>query len=196
MENYIAKKRANELMELYSNFGGADYIGEPVSQIEHMCQAAQFAIDEGYDDEVILAAFLHDVGHFFTVDDSHASMNGFGTVDHEKIGAYHLDQMGFSSRLCRLIVSHVQAKRYLTFKDPNYYNKLSEASKQTLLFQGGRMIAQEAADFEKDELFETFIRMRLWDEAAKVENTPLPSLDYFKDLMIAHLELEPQLKNA
>ena len=30
---------------------------ENVSQIEHMCQSAQLAIDKGYDDEVILAAF-------------------------------------------------------------------------------------------------------------------------------------------
>ena len=47
----------DEIFSLYENYGAADYIGEPVSQIEHMCQAAQLAEAEGYDDEVILASF-------------------------------------------------------------------------------------------------------------------------------------------
>ena len=29
----------NEIFSLYESYGAADYIGEPVSQIEHMCQA-------------------------------------------------------------------------------------------------------------------------------------------------------------
>jgi len=40
----------NEIFSLYESYGAADYIGEPVSQIEHMCQAAQLAEAEGYDD--------------------------------------------------------------------------------------------------------------------------------------------------
>ena len=48
----------NEIFPLYESYGAADYIGEPVSQIEHMCQAAQLAKAEGYDDEVILACIL------------------------------------------------------------------------------------------------------------------------------------------
>src|SRR5476649_2695168 len=46
-----------ELFGLYEQHGTADYIGEPVSQIEHMSQAAQLAMAEGFDDEVVLAAF-------------------------------------------------------------------------------------------------------------------------------------------
>jgi 2-amino-1-hydroxyethylphosphonate dioxygenase (glycine-forming) len=45
----------DEVFSLYEKFGGADYIGEPVSQIEHMSQSAQLAINEGFDDEVVLA---------------------------------------------------------------------------------------------------------------------------------------------
>ena len=32
-----------EVFGLYERFGDSDYIGEPVSQIEHMSQAAQLA---------------------------------------------------------------------------------------------------------------------------------------------------------
>ncbi|MEN9953334.1 MAG: hypothetical protein RLZZ520_1602, partial [Bacteroidota bacterium] len=48
----------DQIFELYEKFGQADYIGEPVSQIEHMCQSAQLAEAAGYDDELIIAAFF------------------------------------------------------------------------------------------------------------------------------------------
>ncbi|MBC7687664.1 MAG: phosphohydrolase, partial [Aquabacterium sp.] len=32
------EQAADEVLSLYQRFGGEDYIGEPVSQIEHMCQ--------------------------------------------------------------------------------------------------------------------------------------------------------------
>lgn len=52
-----------EVFGVYEQHGMADYIGEPVSQIEHMSQTAQQAMAEGFDDEVVLAAFFHDIGH-------------------------------------------------------------------------------------------------------------------------------------
>lgn len=196
MEQQFANKRAEEIFDLYEKFGNQDYIGEPVSQLEHMCQAAQLAESEGYDEEVILAAFLHDVGHLLPIQNESKSMNGYGTLDHEKIGAYHLSSLGFSQRLCSLIASHVNAKRYLTFKYPDYFNKLSEASKQTLLFQGGVMSPKEAVAFENDPLFPLYIKMRQWDEAAKIEHQALPSLVRYKEMMIQHLAKQPLLKKV
>ncbi|MDP2147097.1 MAG: phosphohydrolase, partial [Pseudomonas sp.] len=58
-----AEQVVAEVFGLYEQHGAADYIGEPVSQIEHMSQAAQLAMAEGFDDEVVLAAFFHDIGH-------------------------------------------------------------------------------------------------------------------------------------
>ena len=58
-----AQQVVEEVFGLYRQYGTDDYIGEPVSQIEHMSQAAQLALAEGYDDEVVLAAFFHDIGH-------------------------------------------------------------------------------------------------------------------------------------
>ena len=49
----------DEVFALYENYGDEDYIGEPVSQLEHMSQAAALADEEGYEDEVVLAAFFH-----------------------------------------------------------------------------------------------------------------------------------------
>jgi phosphonate degradation associated HDIG domain protein len=178
----------NEIFDLYAKHGAEEYAGEKVSQLEHMCQAAEFAMQEGYDDEVVLAAFMHDVGHLLPIHDASESMDGYGMMDHEKVGAQYLRSVGFSERMCRLIASHVNAKRYLTWKYPDYYNQLSGASKKTLEYQGGRMEEAEAKNFEADPLFDLYIKMRRWDEAAKVEHQLLPDLDVFREKAVEHLK--------
>jgi predicted HD phosphohydrolase len=81
----------------------------------------------------------------------------------------------------------VPAKRYLTFKYPEYYNKLSDASKITLDKQGGRMNDTEARQFESDNLYLLFIKIREWDDKAKIESIPLPSLEIYKQMAYQHL---------
>jgi putative nucleotidyltransferase with HDIG domain len=159
-----------------------------------MVQAAQLAKNAGYDDEIVLAAFLHDIGHICAAAYKQKDMDGFGVMNHEKIGANFLRKRGFGERLARLVENHVSAKRYLTFKYPEYFDGLSEASKNTLVFQGGKMDVAEALSFEQDELFEEFIQMRQWDELAKEENIPLQPLQYFRQLMIDYLERQHLLR--
>jgi len=167
-----------EVFGLYERFGDSDYIGEPVSQIEHMSQSAELAMAEGFDDEVVLAAFFHDIGHICT--DSAQNMGGFGVVSHERLGADYLRRAGFSERMARLVEYHVQAKRYLTFKEPGYYERLSEASRRTLEYQGGVMTPAEAEAFEQDPLCEVSLRMRQWDELAKEMWVPVIDLQVLK----------------
>lgn len=187
MVRTMADNHTEDIMRLYEQEGDHEYAGEKISQLEHMCQAAQLAMEDGYEDDVVLAAFLHDIGHLLPTHDENESMNGFGVMDHEKVGAFYLAKMGFSNKICKLIASHVNAKRYLTSKYPDYYNQLSEASKQTLEFQGGKMHAEEASQFEQDAYFDLFIKMRKWDEAAKIQDKSLPNLDFFRKKIHKHL---------
>jgi phosphonate degradation associated HDIG domain protein len=169
-----------KVFALYERFGDSDYIGEPVSQIEHMSQAAQLAMAEGFDDEVVLAAFFHDIGHICA--EGAENMGGFGVVSHERLGADYLRRAGFSERMARLVEYHVQAKRYLTLKEPGYYERLSEASRRTLEYQGGVMTEAEAEAeaFERDPLCSVSLRMRQWDELAKEIDVPVINLDMLK----------------
>ena len=189
-----AREIADEIISLYKEHGGAEYAGEKVSQLEHMAQAAQLAEAQGYDEEVILAAFLHDIGHISEAakgDESISAsrrMDGYGIKDHEEIGAEFLREKGFSKKIARLVESHVEAKRYLTYKDPVYYANLSDASKRTLEYQGGPMTAEEATAFEQYPLFDLIIRMRNWDEQAKIEHQPLPDLGHYREMMLHHLQ--------
>jgi phosphonate degradation associated HDIG domain protein len=182
---------ANDIIDLYKKHGGNEYAGEKVTQLEHMVQAAELAKQNGSDDEMILAAFLHDIGHICAAAYTDNSMGKFGIINHERIGAQFLRKRGFTERVIRLVENHVSAKRYLTFKYPEYFDGLSEASKKTLEYQGGRMNPDEAILFEQDDLFEDFIAMRRIDEMAKEENQPMDaSLNYFRELIINHLQIQ------
>lgn len=185
---YDPQAVVKEVFSLYEKYGDEDYIGEPVSQLEHMSQAAALAKAEGFDDDVVLAAFFHDIGHLCAEAGEAESMDGMGNVDHEQIGADFLLERGFSERVANLVQGHVIAKRYLTFKYPEYYNRLSDASKTTLNFQGGVMTAEEAADFELNPDAELIIRLRYWDDMAKEMNTPVDNIDYLKGIALTHLQ--------
>ncbi|PWB33866.1 phosphohydrolase [Pseudomonas sp. NDM] len=163
---------------LYERFGTSDYIGEPVSQLEHMSQAAELAMAEGCDDEVVLAAFFHDIGHLCA--EGADNMGGYGVVSHERLGADYLREAGFSERLARLVEYHVQAKRYLTLREPGYYAQLSEASRRTLEYQGGVMSEAEADAFAADPLCALSLRIRRWDELAKERAVPVMDLSVLR----------------
>ncbi|HEY4966290.1 MAG TPA: HDIG domain-containing metalloprotein [Puia sp.] len=187
-----AARIAEEIIHLYTIHGHEEYSGEKVSQLEHMVQAAQLARSQGFDDEVVLAAFLHDIGHIAEKLSESNAMGAYGIKDHETLGAEFLSERGFSDRLIRLVASHVVAKRYLTRREDGYYDKLSEASKKTLEYQGGPLTDAEADTMEKDPLFKEIIQMRRWDEEAKLEHQPIPSLEIFKKLIFLHLVSQPE----
>jgi 2-amino-1-hydroxyethylphosphonate dioxygenase (glycine-forming) len=189
METLRAITTADEIIQLYRLHGAAEYAGERVTQLEHMVQAACLAAAQGYEEEVVLAAFLHDVGHICVTAQEQGTMDGWGIKDHEAAGAAFLEAKGFSRRLTWLVQSHVQAKRYLTWKHPHYYAQLSEASRHTLTYQGGPMDDAEGQAFEQHPDFELVIQMRYWDDEAKVEGLSATDLEPYRLMIIRHLAL-------
>lgn len=175
-----AEAAVAELFALCRLQADRDYIGEPISQLEHMTQAAELALADGADDELALAAFCHDIGHFCAPSADHISMAGLGRVGHEHVGAHWLRQRGFPDRLCGLVARHVDAKRYLCLREPGYLAGLSPASCQTLTWQGGAMSDAEADAFERNPLFNDSLQLRRWDEAAKMTGRPLLDLSDFE----------------
>ncbi len=181
------QQKVDDIFALYEKHGAEEYYGEAVTQLEHMCQSAELARTGGYDDEVILAAFFHDIGYLIHSQNKD-TMGNYGRTNHEKEAGAFLRRMGFSERVAQLAEQHVNAKRYLTYADPGYYSRLSEASKKTLEYQGGPMQEAEAKAFREDPLFDLNITMRKWDEEAKLTDQPLPDLNTYKQIAIRHLE--------
>ena len=176
------------LFDLYIKYGSYDYIGEDVSQTEHMIQAAMIAEEEKQSIEVILACFLHDIGHLIGLHHNFEKTN-YGVLNHEIIASNYLRKLGFKYPIPELVENHVKAKRYLTFKNNNYYNNLSYASKQTLKEQGGPMTKIEADIFENDTLFQLSLKMRTYDEKAKIKNMKIKSINYYFDKINKYLLL-------
>jgi predicted HD phosphohydrolase len=106
-------------------------------------------------------------------------MGHYGAVKHEVIGAEYLRSLGMPELVCTLVARHVDAKRYLTYAQPSYLAKLSDASKATLAYQGGPMSAAEAALFDQDPYKKTILLMRTWDEKAKVADWRGPGFDAY-----------------
>ncbi|WP_153799710.1 HD domain-containing protein [Foetidibacter luteolus] len=177
------QQKVEELFRLYEQHGNEEY-GEGVTQLMHMVQCALLARQEGYDDEMVLAAFFHDIGHLL---EHSEEMGLFGKKDHDKLGHDLLLQYGFSERVAKLVYSHVATKRYLTYAEPGYYEKLSGASKATLAYQGGPMSITEAAAYEKDPLLQDYIKIRYWDDLGKEEDQPVNPQDI---AMIKQLTLQ------
>lgn len=177
----------NEIMRLFELHGNEDYDGEPVSQASHMTQCAMLAMEQGWDMELILGAFLHDIGHLLRHEQATEAMGTYGVANHEGIGAAYLRARGFSERICAAVEQHVAAKRYLVATDAAYQVKLSPASVQTLQWQGGPMTAEEIRQFEQHPYFHDIIRVRLWDEDAKDRNTTLLPLSFFRNMIQEYL---------
>lgn len=178
--------RTVELIDLLESFRDAEYIGEPVSQLEHALQTAELARAARAPENEVLAALLHDLGHLCAPEDA-PRMNELGVLEHEGIGADRLADLGFRPEVTDLVRSHVAAKRYLVTTRPGYLESLSEASLGTLRHQGGPMADAERAAFDADPLRDAKLRVRSWDEQAKVEGLVVPGIRSYAEMIDAHL---------
>jgi predicted HD phosphohydrolase len=178
---------AQEILHLFRQHGHIEY-GERCTQLSHAVQAGLIAKEKGYGDELILAAFLHDIGHLYPLEfgqTAFQTMGNFGMEAHDRWGGECLRKWGFSDRIAATVKNHVAAKRYLCLADARYYDQLSEASKETLRYQGGPMTEEEARAFEKDPFFDDSIRIRLVDDEAKAEDFEVTEghWAYFRELL-------------
>jgi [1-hydroxy-2-(trimethylamino)ethyl]phosphonate dioxygenase len=135
--------------------------GESVSQLSHALQCAARARHDRADDELLVAALLHDVGHL---------VHGLA----EEPGRHHgsegaaLVRPFVPSRVSWLIDRHVVAKRYLCTVDARYLDELSPASRHSYLAQGERLALDEQLALETHPWFGDALRLRRWDDAAKI----------------------------
>ncbi|MBG6177238.1 phosphonate degradation associated HDIG domain protein [Labrenzia sp. EL_208] len=176
--------------DIFERCGDEEYLGEPVTMAEHMLQGATIAERNGLDEEIIVGALLHDIGHF-TSEFGTFSMEDTEDRFHEEAGAQVLSSY-FPSVIVDCVRHHVAAKRYLCATKPDYFKRLSEASVHSLNLQGGPMSPDEVADFEKNPNLKKIIQVRYLDEAGKQANMETPDFWHFapmvQTLVDKHLE--------
>lgn len=186
MTNEQATVVIGEVLELMQRTGGEAYFGESVSKLSHAEQCAWHAQQSGADEELTLAALLHDIGHLFDSDETIRDER-VGVVNHDEMGAQWLLMRGFSARLAFLVGGHVDAKRYLTATNTDYLKRLSPASVETLRLQGGPMTSEEAKRFASLTDLKDVLRLRSWDEMAKDDSWNGPRIESYREMMLRHL---------
>ena len=144
----------------------------------HALQCAELARDAGADEELTLACLLHDVGRF-AVDQTlvfdRVGGGRAGGRGHHEVGA-DLITPYVPERVAWLVRMHADAKRYLCSTEPGYHATLSPASQHTLTLQGGLMSLEEIARHATHPWLGDALRLRRWDDLAKVvgkETAPL-----------------------
>ncbi len=129
---------------------------EAVDELDHALQSGARAVEDGADDELVLAAALHDLAHSPMFDASAAER-------HAETARQWLTPR-FGARVGWLAGQHVAAKRYLAATDPGYGSVLTPTSALSLRAQGG---AEVDAALVAHPWWPDALRLRRYDDAAK-----------------------------
>lgn len=148
-----------------------------INQIQHALQAAWLAEQAGDPPALIAAALLHDIGHMVHELGENPAADGIDD-QHEEVGNAFLKDH-FGPDVTEPIRLHVAAKRYLCGKEADYFAKLSSDSVLSLSLQGGPMTAVEIAGFEALPYWRDAVRLRRYDEGAKVKGLVTPDVAHF-----------------
>ncbi len=166
-----------QIEELFDRPAAAKRYGEVVTIAEHMLQAAACAVAESAEPALVIAALLHDVGHLVDAESADERNRA-----HAEAGADVLVPW-FPQAVTEPVRLHIPAKRYLVAVDPSYRSELSPASVHTLGLQGGPMNDTECEAFLAESFADDALRVRRWDEAAKVDHLEVPPLQDYRALI-------------
>jgi phosphonate degradation associated HDIG domain protein len=148
-----------------------------INQRQHALQAAWLAEKTGCPDSLIVASLLHDVGHL--VHDLGDNPAEAGVDDlHEERG-YEFLAAWFGPEVTEPVRLHVAAKRYLCATEADYFSKLSRDSVLSLSLQGGPMSTAEVTAFDALPQSAAAVKLRRFDEQAKVKNLDTPDVEHF-----------------
>ena len=168
-----------DIQQLFDRHGARQYSGEPVTQLEHALQTALRAEASGADDALITASLLHDLGHL--LNDQGESPTLRGVDDTHQFFAIPFLRGLFPESVLEPIRLHVDAKRYLCATRPDYWQALSEDSKRSLTLQGGIYDTAQSEAFIMQSHAADAVKLRQWDDLAKLPACATPSLTYYLD---------------
>ncbi len=166
-----------DISHLLVTRGKEQYGGEAVSQLEHALQCAHLAELAGETPQTVAAALLHDIGHLLAPECRAADNAGRDGL-HQYVALPFLRAL-LPPAVLEPVRLHVDAKRYLCTMENGYWEALSPASKHSLELQGGAYSVEQAVQFVSQPFAHEAIRLRRYDDAAKVVGRETPAFEHF-----------------
>lgn len=182
---------ADRLLDAFLGSAARLYGGEPVTELAHSLQCAELAREAGADEDLQLACLLHDVGRFAVdpreiLDKKDQALGAQGGArGHHEVGA-DLIAPWVPARVAWLVRMHAEAKRYLCAIEPAYYDTLTPGSRFTMTLQGGAMTAEDAAGRAQHPWMADAVRLRRWDDLAKVPGKATEPIEAWAPLLRHH----------
>jgi phosphonate degradation associated HDIG domain protein len=170
----------DDIGRLFEAHGHIEYNGENVTQLEHALQAAQLAEAQGAADTLVTAALLHDLGHMLNPQGDTPTERGVD--DQHQYYAIPFLRPLFPPAVIEAIRLHVDAKRALCALEPEYHAALSQDSKRSLTLQGGIFSRAQVEAFMAKPFAADAMRVRRWDDAAKVPGQATPALKRYLEI--------------
>ncbi|PKK37619.1 hypothetical protein BWI96_03870 [Siphonobacter sp. SORGH_AS_0500] len=176
MKNFEMQATVDAILGLYESFG--ESTGEPHNILEHSILVAQLAEEEGYDDEVILAAFFHDIGYLLPNHSSN-SRRSYG-----QIGSDYLRANGFSEKVVQVVIMQTEAQRYLAWKFPErkFESPFSFPTYPEVMSE------KEAKAYEKNPYFFLSLKVNEWDVSTLNTQAVCVNLDHYRTIALRHLQ--------
>jgi phosphonate degradation associated HDIG domain protein len=172
--------KIGDIEKIFKDHGHIAYSGEGVTQLEHALQTAQRAEKDRGTDELVTAALLHDLGHLLNQQGDTPTARGID--DQHQYFAIPFLRSLFAPPVVEAIRLHVDAKRALCAIDATYYESLSEDSKRSLTLQGGVFSREETETFLAKPFAENAMKVRRWDDAAKIPGEVTPALQHYLEI--------------
>ena len=174
----------NYILNLYKTKGNTMY-DKHISQLTHSFQTMEMALRKGFDEKFQLCCFLHDIGHLL-LDENNSNENFLkDDLKHELMG-YNFLKNFLEDEITKPILLHVQAKRFLCTINNEYYNSLSDASKESFKIQGGKMSDEQVKIFRNNSYLNLALTLREFEDLSK---------KYKKDIIYSDLEYVKKLLN-
>jgi gamma-butyrobetaine dioxygenase len=181
LDDVTRENAVDKLAALFEAIAETSYLGERVTIAEHMLQCAALARRDGASDALVAAALLHDIGYYADPEPDNA--NETDKRKRHDAAAARVLANAFPADVTEPIRLHVDAKRYLCAVEPDYRDRLSQASIHTMRLQGGVMSRDEVDSFAAEPYCEDAIRLRRWDDEGKDPDAQVPGFASYRETL-------------
>ncbi|KAJ2066488.1 hypothetical protein GGI08_001844 [Coemansia sp. S2] len=203
------EQRVSAMFALLANAGKKEYVGGRMLPMDHALRIAKLAKDDGADEETVLAALFFNIGHFVPSVEQRDRIHSLGpsteklssglrvagisfggspaenTIDHGKIGAEYLRQLGFPNKTCELVESQSSARSYISTIDPTF-SRNYETQDPLLTYTVASLL--NTGKFENGPYFDPKVKLVKWEVAAAKVDTEPPALDTYRDMAIRNIK--------